>query len=228
MSSRLSRRGRALARAGGRWYHRAVATTRDDRRSTLLARGLLLALALAVSMAVAAPASAQWSDVERWLNGSQPISLAVDTSRFRIATLGARPVIATDDQSQDNAPYRLIDPELRGTAVSMDLKLRWPSWAGGVFGAAPLEPYLSFGPTLYLSDSDSPRAGLAPSRDGGSMSLGVNVGAGLSWRVSRDSELFGSYRFMQSGRDGPFSRERSASEADFAGHDVLYGISVRF
>ena len=60
------------------------------------------------------------------------------------------------------------------------------------------------------------------------MSLGVSVGAGLSWRLSRDAELFGSYRFMQSAREGLFSRERPSSEADFAGHDLLYGISVRF
>src|SRR2546422_622279 len=175
--------GRALARVRGRWYYRAVATmTCNDRRSNVLARGFLVALALAVSMASAAPAFAQWSDVERWLSGSPPISLGVDTSRFRIAILGAKPVIATDEPSQDNAPYRLIDPELRGTAVSLDLKLRWPSW-GGAFGTSSLEPYLSFGPTLYLSDSESQRVGLSSSRADNSVSLGVNVGAGLSWRL---------------------------------------------
>ena len=197
--------------------------------ATVLVRPLVLALALALgaSLLSAAPALAQWSDVERWLNGSQPLSLGVDTSRFRIAVLGARPVIATDDQPQDNTPYRLIDPELRGTAVSLDLKLRWPSWAGAL-GTSALEPYLTFGPTVYLSDSDNQRIGLPASRESNSMSLGVNVGAGLSWRLTRDAELFGSYRFMQSGREGLFSRDRSSSEADFAGHDVLYGISVRF
>jgi opacity protein-like surface antigen len=187
---------------------------------------VLLALAFAVSLLSAAPATAQWSDLERWLDGSQPISLGVDTSRFRMAILGARPVIGSDEQSQDNTPYRLIDPDLRGTAVSLDLKLRSPSWAGAL-GTSALEPYLLFGPTLYLSDADTPRIGLPAARDANSMSLGVNVGAGLSWRLSRAAELFGSYRFMQSGREGIF-RERSSSEGDFAGHDVLYGISVRF
>ena len=191
-----------------------------------LARSLVLALMLGASLLSAAPALAQWSDIERWLNGSEPISLGVDTSRFRIAVLGARSVIAGDEPTQDSAPYRLIDPELRGTAVSLDLKLRWPSWAGAL-GPSSLEPYLVFGPTLYLSEADNQRIGLALPREISSMTLGVNVGAGLSWRLSRDAELFGSYRFMQSGREGFFSRDRS-SEADFAGHDVLYGISVRF
>ena len=195
--------------------------------ATVLARSIALALVLAVSLLSATPAHAEWSDVERWLDSSQPVSLGVDTSRFRIAILGARPVIGTEEQTQDNTPYRLIDPDLRGTAVSLDLKLRWASWAGAL-GAGALEPYLVFGPTLYLSDSDNPRIGLSASRDGNSMSLGVNVGAGLSWRLSRDTEFFGSYRFMQSAREGVFSRDRSSSEADFAGHDVLYGISVRF
>ncbi|PYM93840.1 MAG: hypothetical protein DME04_09845 [Candidatus Rokuibacteriota bacterium] len=197
------------------------------RCATVLARPGVLALALAVSLGSSAPAVAQWSELDRWLNGSQPVSLGVDTSRFRISVLGARPVIATAEQPQDSTPYRLIDPELRGTAVSVDLKLRWPSGAGA-FGTSALEPYLLFGPTLYLSDSDGQRLGLPPSREGSSMSLGVNVGAGLSWRLSKDAELFGSYRFMQSGREGLLSRDRSPSDTDFAGHDVLYGISVRF
>ena len=59
-------------------------------------------------------------------------------------------------------------------------------------------------------------------------SCGVNVGAGLSWRLSRDTALFGSYRFMQSAREGILSHGDRSSESDFAGHDVLYGISVRF
>src|SRR6267142_958630 len=105
MSSPMVNRPQALAPAGSRWYYRAVSTT----SYASLARYLVPALALALSLLSAAPALSQWSDVERWLNGSQPISLGVDTSRFRIAVLGARSVIAGDEPTPDSAPYRLID-----------------------------------------------------------------------------------------------------------------------
>ena len=87
-----------------------------------------------------------------------------------------------------------------------------------------MEPYLSFGPMLVAAGSEGLRLGQA-----GAMSLGLSMGAGLSWRFARNAELFGGYRFMQYGRDSGFSRgERSSSDPEGMGHDVLYGISVRF
>src|SRR5437899_2878081 len=54
-------------------------------------------------------------------------------------------------------------------------------------------------------------------------------GAGLSWRFTRNAELFGGYRFMQFGRDSLSHGDRStSSDTELTGHDVLYGISVRF
>jgi hypothetical protein len=185
-----------------------------------------LVVGLALVLASAVPGAAQWGELERWLDGSQPLTFGLDTGRYRVTTLGAKPVIGAEDPSHDKTPYRLIDPDLHGTAVSFDLKLRWPSWSSaGTIGG--VEPYLSFGPSLLLMGSDlGPRPDPPASRSEGAMSLGLSWGAGLSWRLSRNAELFGGYRFMQYGGEGVLSH--GERDADLVGHDVLYGISIRF
>ena len=195
-------------------------------------RLLPVVLTLAVLLVDAASGAAQWPEVERWLDGSQPVTMGLDTSRYRISALGTKPVIAADDPAySNNVPYRLLDSDLHGTAISFDLKLRWPiASAAGTSGLGSVEPYLSFGPTLFVTGSDTaPYLSQTGARSEGVMSLGLSWGAGLSWRFSRNAELFGGYRFMQYGRESGLSHsDRSSSETDLIGHDVLYGISVRF
>lgn len=186
----------------------------------------MLLLTLGLLLVSASPGFAQWPELDRWLDGSQPLTFGVDTGLYRVTTLGTKPVIAAEDPAYDSVPYRLIDPDLHGRAISFDLKLRWPSSsAGGSVGA--VEPYVSFGPSLLLTGSDVlSRPGPPGPGAEGAMSLGLSWGAGLSWRLSRNAELFGGYRFMQFGRDSVLSH--GERDADLIGHDVLYGISVRF
>jgi len=185
----------------------------------------LVPVTLALLLVDATPGAAQWPEMGHWFDSSQPFTLGVESSRFRVSNLGTRPVISVDDTTPGNPPYRIIDTDLRGSGVSLDLKLRWPTATStGTSGFGTVEPYLSFGPMLLTERSDSLRAGQS-----GTTSLGLSMGAGLAWRFARNAELFGGYRFMQYGRDSMFSRgERSFSDPEGSGHDVLYGISVRF
>jgi hypothetical protein len=184
---------------------------------------------LAVAVLGASPVSspAQGPEVERRSEDSQPFSLGVDTSRFRVSTLGQRPLIGTEDPTLSSAPYKLIDADLFGTAVSFDLKLRWPAASGGsTLGS--LAPYLSFGPTVLFPGSENAARAAQPSSTG-PMAIGLSWGAGLSWRFTRNAELYGGYRFMQFGRDSLSRGDRPTSpDSELSGHDVLYGISVRF
>jgi len=203
-------------------------TPKSFRRARTLLR--LVPVALVVLMVDATPGVAEWPETWHLFDGSQPFTLGVESSRFRVSNLGTRPVISVDDANPGNAnpgnpAYRIIDTDLRGSGVSLDLKLRWPTaTSAGASGFGTVEPYLSFGPMLVAAGSEGLRVGQS-----GAMSLGLSMGAGLAWRFARNAELFGGYRFMQYGRDSMFSRgERSSSDPDGMGHDVLYGISVRF
>ncbi len=189
-------------------------------------RWLLPLVLILIVLAVCPEAGrAEGPEVERWLDSSQPFSLGVDTSRFRVSTFGTRPVIATEDPVLSSGPYHLLDSDLLGTAVSFDLKLRWPlSSTSSALGA--LAPYLSFGPTLLVPGAEGmSRPGQPGARSEGPLAVGLSWGAGLSWRLTRNAELYGGYRFMQFGRD---SLSHDRSELELTGHDVLYGISVRF
>jgi opacity protein-like surface antigen len=193
------------------------------RRARALLR--LAPVALALLMVDATPGAAEWPEIGHWFDGSQPFTFGVESSRFRVSNLGTRPVISVDDANPPNPTYRIIDTDLRGSGVSLDLKLRWPTATStGAPGFGTVEPYLSFGPMLVAPGSEGLRLGQS-----GPMSLGLSMGAGLAWRFTRNAELFGGYRFMQYGRDSMFSHgERSFSDPDGTGHDVLYGISIRF
>ena len=191
-------------------------------------RLLPLVLALVLLGLGPTPGGAQWAEVERWLDGSQPFTLGVDASRFRVSTLGTRPVIAIDDPASVSSPYRFIDSDLRGTAFSLDLTLRWPSFGSlGSSALGAVAPYFSFGPMLFVQGSEGAARG---PKSEGAMSLGLSWGAGLAWRFARNVELFGGYRFLQYGRESmfPLGDRPSSSEPDLTGHDVLYGINVRF
>jgi len=136
-------------------------------------------------------------------------------------------VIGTEDPGLGTAPYRLLDADLLGTAISLGLKLRWPTTGASALNA--LAPYLSFGPTVLFPGDGASRTGQPGGRNEGSMALGLSWGAGLSWRFTRNAELFGGYRFLQFGRDGLSHGDRAIPpETDLTGHDVLYGISIRF
>lgn len=187
----------------------------------------LVTLALVGLALSPAPSSAQ--ELDRLLDSSQPFSLGVDTSRFRVSSPGGKPLIGTEDPTISSVPYRLIDSDLLGKAMSFDLKLRWPSSsASGASGTSSLAPYLSFGPTVLVPGADGVMRPGQPAGSNGPMALGLSWGAGLSWRFARNAELFGSYRFMQFGRDSLSPGDRTFSGSELTGHDFLYGINLRF
>jgi opacity protein-like surface antigen len=202
----------------------------SEARTRIMKRLVPMVLALALLVVDALPGAAQWADVARWLDNAQPVTLGLEASRFRVSTLGTKSVIAIEDPSSASPPYRFIDPDLRGTGISLDLKLRWPTPAGvRTSGFGAVEPYFLVGPMLFASGADgASRAGQSGPRSEGGLSLGLSWGAGLAWRFARNAELFGGYRFMQHSRESSSHGERTSSDSDLIGHDVLYGISVRF
>jgi len=118
---------------------------------------------------------------------------------------------------------RPADLDSHGTALSADLKLRWPGAE-----ASPLEPYLAIGPALFLVEPDY--AGrLLGTRVDPSLRLGARAGAGLNWRLGKDVTLFGAYEVTTAGDAGlPSLGSKPAADPGLSGYDFNYGVRIRF
>src|SRR5437879_13272394 len=88
------------------------------RRASALLR--LVSFVLALLVVDARPGAAQWPAVERWFDGSQPITFGVESSRFRVSVLGSRRAIAVYDASSRTPPCRLLGAALPRCALRRD------------------------------------------------------------------------------------------------------------
>ena len=118
------------------------------------------------------------------------------------------------------------------SAVSLDLRVRWPDAARDDAPALvrQLHPYLTFGPALLLSETVDvpPPVDPRPAPEAG-LALGLKSGAGLSVQLGKSTSLFGEYSFTR-GASERFPRlgTHTGIDTDLNAHDFLYGLSVRF
>ena len=116
----------------------------------------------------------------------------------------------------------LADPDARGRAVSLDVKLRWPT------AELPIEPYVVLGPALVFEQAHDPSDLFGAPADP-SVRLGAKAGAGFNWRLTGGATLFGSYDVTTTGVD-PFTSSRTKAPATGlpTEHELLYGVRFRY
>jgi hypothetical protein len=158
----------------------------------------------------------------RWLEADSSVGFDVtrlrpDLGLSRLA-LGIEPTAGT--------AYRFIDSNLQQTAVSVDLKLVWPSPRES--GAGLLQPYLAFGPAVFVAERN-PFANPLGTLADVAVRVGLKAGAGISWQFDTAAALFGEYRIMR-GTDSPLlsSGGRLGPGSGASGYDLLYGLRLRF
>jgi hypothetical protein len=143
---------------------------------------------------------------------------------FGVSPLGVQlpaPPVGVGGPERDGGPSTAL--EVEGKALSFDVRLRWP----GADEAGPLEPYLSFGPALFLVEPDY--AGLLlGTRTNPSVHVGAKAGAGLNWRLGRGITLFGAYEITTAADAGLSAGGRAPSSSGADGYDFTYGIRFRF
>ena len=194
--------------------HNAPVDTHRARRSIrwLAIVALTLIIGGAPAMAHAGPSSDSLLELAGDRGPSVSFGFGVSPLRWEDFTLPA-PLPGT--KTTESA--MLVDPDARGRAVSLDIKLRWP-------GAEPktlLEPYLVFGPALVVD-------GLHNATDP-VLRLGAKAGAGFNWRLGEDTTLFGSYDLTTTDVGGLMSPGASAPAGSATtGYDVLYGVRFRY
>jgi len=168
------------------------------------------------------PAFATSVSLGRWLEADS--SVGFDVTRFR-PDLGLSRLAAGIEPNAATA-YRFIDSNLQQTAVSLDLKLVWPSARDADTG--PLQPYLAFGPAIFVSERNAFANPLGTLADV-AVWVGVKAGAGISWQIDAAAALFGEYRITR-GTDSPLlsSGGRLGPGSGASGYDLLYGLRLRF
>jgi hypothetical protein len=191
-------------------------------RATMTTRRLLAVLLLALAVILTAlPAAAQGPRAETPMlggsgtpvlgGGGAPLGFGLDVSSLKSG------LATTAD---------------RLSAVSFDLKLRWPLATSDEPGdlVRSLRPFVSLGPALLVAPPpiDIPPA-LDPraTADRG-LGLGVRGGAGVSLQLGKSTELFGQYSVTRSTTDRSPVGGRSPVEGGLNAFDLLYGLSVRF
>jgi hypothetical protein len=116
----------------------------------------------------------------------------------------------------------LGDLEPHGKAVSLDVKLRWPTTE------LPIEPYVSFGPALFVDRPQDFSTMIGLPGDP-MLRVGAKAGAGFNWRLGKDATLFGSYDLSTTRAEGLGAPAGKTPATGFStGYDVLYGVRFRY
>jgi hypothetical protein len=158
----------------------------------------------------------------RWLEADS--SVGFDVTRLR-PDLGVSR-LALDVPPAAGTVYRFIDSNLQQTAVSVDLKLVWPTARDTRAGV--VQPYVAFGPALFVAERN-PFANPLGTLADVALRVGIKAGAGISWQFDSAAALFGEYRVTR-GTESPLlsSGGRLGQGSAASGYDLLYGLRLRF
>ena len=168
-------------------------------------RTLLVALALVLTPGVVLAASP--SDPGRLADFGEGLSFGFGVTPLKPDLVPPRP-----------APADL--ELLQSTAVSFDLKLRWP----GTDVTKSFQPYLVLGPALFIVEPDY-FSRLLGTRVDPDLRLGARAGAGLDWHLGKDLTLFGAW---ETTTEAAHAKSRTPGEAGVSGFDFTYGIRLRY
>jgi hypothetical protein len=160
----------------------------------------------------------------QWLEGES-------TAGFGVARL--RPDLGLSRRPQGlevgvGTPYRLIDTDLQQTAISFDVKLAWPSRTDPASSGGAFQPYLSFGPAVFVAERN-PFGNVMGTLADTAVRVGMKAQAGVTWKLDRNTALFSEYRFTHGG-DSPIlsSGGRLGPGNSASGYDILYGVRFSY
>jgi hypothetical protein len=185
-----------------------------------------LAVALVVVSTVCTPVYAGTTSdnlLDLAAKGGPAVGLGFGVSRSPWAPL-ALPSAAPTSSATDDAILPTLEPH--GRAVSLDVKLRWPSAGDTPIG---FEPYAVLGPALMLNSPHEPYSLFGTPADP-VLRVGAKLGAGFNWQLNKAMTLFGSYDMTRTTGDGvsASSGPRMPTSGAATGYDALYGIRFRY
>jgi len=121
--------------------------------------------------------------------------------------------------------------DLNVTTVGFDVMARLPLLKSQPFPKGQLQPYLTGGPALFAARAED-HGNVSPSGQSDSdTSIGVKVGAGLTWLFSHNVGVFAEYRFTHFKPEFEFTDNvagKATVEATLNTHSLLGGVAFRF
>jgi hypothetical protein len=122
--------------------------------------------------------------------------------------------------------------DINVTAITLDFLFRLPLLTSEAFPNGRLQPYLTVGPGLFITEVKAEIEGefngqpFSGSRNETDTSFGVQAGVGVAFSVHRNVALFGEYRFTHFSPDVEVGGIKI--ETNLNTHHLIGGISFRF
>src|SRR5258706_1273102 len=140
----------------------------------------------------------RWTDSETfglrgtyWLESARWIGVGLDVFRFD-ADVPRHEVNVTIQGA--TSPGVLCAIQVRLSAFSFDLRLRYPMFVSSAFPRGRLQPFVSAGPTRFHIEVKNIENGEFTRRTASDNTWGYKVGGGLSWALTRQAAFFLEYR----------------------------------
>lgn len=162
----------------------------------------------------------------RWFDTLRFVGVAADVLYFQpnissqtVTPRGtlAGPLLGLPAGASFTGPVRLGHTDIKVTAASVDLMLRWPLLTSKTFPHGRVQPHLTAGPAAFFTDARHFDL---------SASVGVQAGAGLTWLFTKDIGLFAEYRLTYFEPELESGRARLKTTIDT--RLILGGLTVRF
>jgi hypothetical protein len=170
-------------------------------------RNVVVAIFLAVMPLTAHAAQASEPVLSHLTDLGDAISLGFGVTPLRPQLTPPRP-----------APADLSLTE--STALSFDLKLKWP----GSDVTSSLQPYLMVGPALFVVEPDY-LSRMLGTRVDPNLRLGGRAGAGVDWHLGKDVTFFGAW---ETTGEAASPKSRAPGESGVTGFDFTYGLRLRY
>jgi opacity protein-like surface antigen len=168
-----------------------------------------------------------------WFGALPWLGLGLDVSYFQPDISAQTVNFAVNGISVGSGLSDKID--LSVVDISFDLMLRWPGlMASQQFPTGRLQPYFTVGPAIFIAAAkDSTNFGIPNNQSSTDTSVGVKVGTGVTFMLTRNIGVFGEYRFTHFSPEFGFDVARpgfskTVVKTDVNTHHLLGGLSVRF
>jgi opacity protein-like surface antigen len=165
-----------------------------------------------------------------WFDRAPWYGIGLDIFRFD-ADIPTQVVDTTIQGTTAPATLRAID--IAVTAVALDVvRLRHGFLANTEYPKGRLQPYITAGPALFRVQATNRQNGELTTRSASDTSIGYKVGAGLSWRLAKNSAIFGEYRYTHFRAEpvlqGAITGASVPMRFDLNTHHFVAGVSFLF